>query len=125
PIGFVIYIGLIVVFTFFYSFLMLNPEKVSDNLSKSNAYIPGVRPGMDTQNYIAKLMFKITLLGTVYLVILAAMPIITAVAFGFNSLESQTIVLGGTSLLIVVGVAMETTNQIETEANSQEYKGIF
>ncbi len=125
PIGFVLYIGLIVIFTFFYSFLMLNPEKVADNLSKSNAYIPGVRPGLDTQNYIAKLMFKITLLGTVYLVILAAMPIVTAIVFGFNSQESQAIVLGGTSLLIVVGVAMETTNQIETEANNQEYKGIF
>ncbi len=125
PIGFVLYIGLIIVFTFFYSFLMLNPEKVAENLSKSNAYIPGVRPGLDTQNYIAKLMFKITLLGTVYLVILAAMPIVTAVIFGFNSQESQAIVLGGTSLLIVVGVAMETTNQIETEANNQEYKGIF
>jgi preprotein translocase subunit SecY len=125
PIGFVLYIGLIVVFTFFYSFLMLNPEKVADNLSKSNAYIPGVRPGLDTQNYIARLMFKITLLGTVYLVILAAMPIVTAIVFNFNAQESQAIVLGGTSLLIVVGVAMETTNQIETEANNQEYKGIF
>lgn len=125
PIGFVLYIGLIVVFTFFYSFLMLNPEKVAENLSKSNAYIPGVRPGLDTQNYIAKLMFKITLLGTVYLVILAAMPIVTAIIFGFNSQESQAIVLGGTSLLIVVGVAIETTNQVETEANNQEYKGIF
>jgi preprotein translocase subunit SecY len=125
PIGFVLYIGLIVVFTFFYSFLMLNPEKVAENLSKSNAYIPGVRPGLDTQNYIAKLMFKITLLGTVYLVILAAMPIVTAIIFGFNSQESQAIVLGGTSLLIVVGVAIETTNQVETEANDQEYKGIF
>lgn len=125
PIGFVLYIGLIVVFSFFYAFLMLNPEKVADNLSKSNAYIPGVRPGLDTQNYIAKLMFKVTLLGTVYLVILAAMPIVTSIVFGFNSTESQAVVLGGTSLLIVVGVAMETTNQIETEANNQEYKGIF
>lgn len=125
PIGFVLYVGLIIVFSFFYSFLMMNPEKVADNLSKSNSYIPGVRPGMDTQNFIAKLMFKITLLGTVYLVLLAALPIITSVAFGFNSTESQAIVLGGTSLLIVVGVAMETTNQIETEANNQEYKGIF
>jgi preprotein translocase subunit SecY len=125
PIGFVLYVGLITVFSFFYSFLMMNPEKVADNLSKSNSYIPGVRPGMDTQNFIAKLMFKITLLGTVYLVILAALPIITSVVFGFNGTESQAIVLGGTSLLIVVGVAMETTNQIETEANNQEYKGIF
>ncbi|MCV2231625.1 preprotein translocase subunit SecY [Paracholeplasma manati] len=125
PIGFVLYIGLIVVFTFFYSFLMLNPETVAGNLSKSNAYIPGVRPGLDTQNYIARLMFKITLLGTVYLVILAAMPIVTSIVFGFNSTESQAIVLGGTSLLIVVGVAIETTNQVETEANDQEYKGIF
>ncbi len=125
PIGFVLYIGLIVVFSFFYAFLMLNPEKVAENLSKSNAYIPGVRPGLDTQNYIAKLMFKVTLLGTVYLVILAAMPIVTSIVFGFNANESQAVVLGGTSLLIIVGVAMETTNQIETEANNQEYKGIF
>ena len=125
PIGFVIYMALILIFTFFYSFLMLNPEKVSDNLSKSNAYIPGVRPGLETQNYIAKLLFKITLLGSVYLLILAALPILTAVVFGFTPSESQSVILGGTSLLIVVGVAMETTKQLETEATNQEYKGIF
>lgn len=125
PIGFVLYMALILVFTFFYSFLMLNPEKVADNLSKSNAYIPGVRPGLETQNYIAKLLFKITLLGSIYLLILAALPIITTVVFKFAGNESQSIILGGTSLLIVVGVAMETTKQLETEATNQEYKGIF
>jgi len=104
---------------------MLNPEKVADNLSQSNAYIPGVRPGEDTSNFISKLLFKITLLGTVYLMILAAMPILTSVIFNFNAEEAQVITLGGTSLLIVVGVALETVNQIITQSTEQEYKGLF
>ncbi|NLN50580.1 MAG: preprotein translocase subunit SecY [Acholeplasmataceae bacterium] len=125
PLGFVLYMLLILVFSFFYSFLMLNPEKVADNLSQSNAYIPGVRPGEDTSNFISKLLFKITLLGTVYLMILAAMPILTSVIFNFNAEEAQVITLGGTSLLIVVGVALETVNQIITQSTEQEYKGLF
>ncbi len=125
PIGFVIYMSLILVFSFFYSFLMLSPEKVADNLSQSNAYIPGVRPGAETSDYISRLLFKITLLGTVYLMLLAAMPIITALIFQFNSQEAQVITLGGTSLLIVVGVALETANQIITQSTEQEYKGLF
>ncbi len=125
PFGFVIYMFLIMVFSFFYSFLMLSPEKVAENLSKSNAYIPGVRPGAETENYVSRLLFKITLLGTTYLMILAALPILTAVVFKFNAQEAQVITLGGTSLLIVVGVALETANQIITEATEQKYEGIF
>lgn len=125
PFGFVIYMFLIMVFSFFYSFLMLSPEKVAENLSKSNAYIPGVRPGAETENYISRLLFKITLLGTTYLMILAALPILTAIIFKFSPQEAQVITLGGTSLLIVVGVALETANQIITEATEQKYEGIF
>jgi preprotein translocase subunit SecY len=125
PFGFVIYMFLILVFSFFYSFLMLSPEQVSENLSKSNAYIPGVRPGGETENYISRLLFKITLLGTTYLMLLAALPILTAIVFKFTPQEAQVITLGGTSLLIVVGVALETANQILTEATEQEYEGIF
>jgi preprotein translocase subunit SecY len=125
PIGFILYVLLIVVFSFFYSFLTINPEKISDNLSKSNAYIPGVRPGQETQDFVAKLLFKITVIGTVYLVVLAVLPVLTSIIFGFQGQEAQAITLGGTSLLIIVGVAIETTQQVETDASQAEYSGIF
>jgi preprotein translocase subunit SecY len=125
PIGFVLYMLLILVFSFFYSFLMLNPEQVAENLSKSNAYIPGIRPGADTENFVSRLLFKITILGSLYLMILAALPIITSIVFKFNAQEAQVITIGGTSLLIVVGVALETAKQIISQATEQEYKGIF
>lgn len=125
PIGFMIYVLLIVIFSFFYSFVQVNPEKIANNLSKSNAYIPGVRPGMDTQDYVASLLFKITVIGTLYLVILAILPIITASIFSFTSSEASAITLGGTSLLIIVGVAIETTKQVETDASQKEYGSIL
>jgi preprotein translocase subunit SecY len=125
PIGFMMYVFLIVVFSFFYSFLTINPEKISDNLSKSNAYVPGIRPGQETKDFIAKLLFKITVIGTVYLVVLAVLPVLTSIVFGFTGNEAQAITLGGTSLLIIVGVAIETTQQVETDASQTEYSGIF
>lgn len=125
PIGFILYVILIVIFTFFYSFMTINPEKIANNLSNSNAYVPGVRPGQDTQDYVAKLLFKITVIGTTYLVILAVLPILTSVVFGFTGNDAQAITLGGTSLLIIVGVAIETTQQIETDASQTDYSGIF
>jgi preprotein translocase subunit SecY len=125
PIGFILYVILIVIFTFFYSFMTINPEKIANNLSNSNAYVPGIRPGQDTQDYVAKLLFKITVIGTTYLVLLAVLPIITSVVFGFTGSDAQAITLGGTSLLIIVGVAIETTQQIETDASQTSYSGIF
>ncbi len=125
PIGFILYVLLIVVFSFFYSFLTINPEKIADNLSKSNAYVPGIRPGQETKDFVAKLLFKITVIGTVYLVILAVLPVLTSIVFGFTGTEAQAITLGGTSLLIIVGVAIETTQQVETDASQTEYSGIF
>jgi preprotein translocase subunit SecY len=125
PIGFVLYMVLIMLFAFFYSFLMFNPESVAENLSKSNAYIPGIRPGEDTTNYISRLLFKITVLGTVYLMILAALPIVTTIIFGFKGTVAQSVTIGGTSLIIVVGVALETVNQIITQSTEQEYKRLF
>jgi preprotein translocase subunit SecY len=125
PIGFILYVALIVVFSFFYSFLTIDPGKISNNLSKSNAYIPGIRPGEDTKDFIARLLFKITVIGTVYLVVLAILPILTGIVFGFSGGEAQAITLGGTSLLIIVGVAIETTQQVEADASQTEYSGIF
>jgi preprotein translocase subunit SecY len=125
PIGFILYVLLIVIFSFFYAFLMVNPNKIAENLSKGNAYIPGVRPGDDTKDYVAKLLFKITVIGTAYLVVLSIMPILTSIVFGFNATEASVITLGGTSLLIIVGVAVQTTEQLETDAKQESYTGIF
>lgn len=125
PIGFMLYVILIIVFSFFYSFLQIDPNKIAENLSKSNAYIPGVRPGEETKNYIARLLFKITVIGTTYLVILATLPIITGWIFGLEGREAQAITLGGTSILIVVGVAIETAQQIEAQSEEDSYEGIF
>ncbi len=125
PIGFILYVILIVIFAFFYAFLQIHPQKMSDNLSKSNSYIPGVRPGIDTQDYIASLLFKITVIGTLYLVVLAVIPILTSAIFGFTGNEASAIRLGGTSLLIIVGVAIQTTEQVETDSAQNEYGSIF
>ena len=118
-IGFIVYIALIYVFSFFYSFLTIDPEKIADNLSKQNAFVPGVRPGEDTHDFVARVLFKVTLIGATYLAILSAIPIITTKIFSLDS----SVTIGGTSLLIVVGVAVETLKQIETEAVGTTYKG--
>lgn len=121
PIGFVIYILLIFVFSFFYSFLQIDPDKMAENLKKQNAYIPTCKPGEETADFISRVLFKVTLLGATYLAILAALPIIFTWAFGLPASVS----VGGTSIMIVVGVAIETAKQIKQESESQEYHGFL
>ena len=126
PIGYAIYIVLIFVFAFFYSFLQIDPDKVADNLKKNNAYIPGVKPGEATAQFISKTLFKVTLLGATYLAVLASLPIIVSWCFsGVGQGLPAAVQIGGTSLMIVVGVALETVKQIKTQAQSQEYKGFL
>ena len=125
PIGIALYILLIVFFSFFYSFLQVDPDKIAENLEKQGAFIPGYRPGEETKNQLAKMLFRITTIGATYLVILALVPIIVAKAFGFSSTESSAITIGGTSLIIVVGVAIETFRQIETASETKDYKGFL
>ena len=122
PIGFAIYIVLIFLFSFFYSFLQISPEKMAENLKKQNAYIPGVKPGEDTAAYISKVLFKVTLLGATYLAIVASLPMIITLIF---NIQSAGVSVGGTSIMIVVGVAIETAKQIKTEVQSQEYHGFM
>ena len=121
PIGFIVYILLIYLFTFFYAFLTINPEKIADNLQKQNAYIPGVKPGEETESFIARVLFKITIIGGTLLTILAIIPIITSWIFTLPG----AVTIGGTSLLIIVGVAIETTKQVETEATEKSYSGFI
>ena len=121
PLGYVVYVGLIFVFAFFYAFVQINPEKIAKNLQTQNAYVPGVRPGIDTENYVSRLLFKITVVGASYLVLIASLPIFASMIFGLPSYVQ----IGGTSLLIVVGVAIETTKQIKTQAQEQKYSGFI
>lgn len=127
PIGYAIYVILIFVFAFFYSFLQIDPDKVADNLKKNNAYIPGVKPGEATAQFISKTLFRVTLLGATYLTVLASLPIIVSWCFAgvCEAGLPASIQIGGTSLMIVVGVAQETVKQIKTQAQSQEYKGFL
>ena len=121
PIGFVVYIVLIVLFSFFYSFLQMNPEKMAENLQKQNAYIPGIRPGDETASYISRVLFKITMLGAAYLVLVAIIPIIVTKIFNLPS----SVQVGGTSLIIVVGVAIETAKQIKAQSQEKQYRGFI
>ena len=122
PIGFAIYVILIFVFSFFYSFMQINPDKIAENLKKQNAYIPGVKPGEATAQYVSKVLFKITLLGAPYLTVLASLPMVVGLIFTDLPASVQ---IGGTSLMIVVGVAVETYKQIKTASQSQEYHGFM
>ena len=121
PIGFALYALLIILFTFFYSFIQINPDKISKNLQKQNAYIPGVRPGTETENYISKLLFRVTVVGALYLLVVASLPIFTGIIFNLPNYVQ----VGGTSLLIVVGVAIETTKQIKTDVQGKNYTGFM
>ena len=121
PIGFVIYILLIFVFSFFYSFLQIDPDKVADNLKKQNAYVPGYKPGEETADFLSRVLFKVTLLGATYLAILASLPIILSWIFGLGASVS----IGGTSIMIVVGVAIETAKQIKQESEKQDVHGFL
>ena len=117
PVGFLIYIGLIVFFGYFYTFLSMNPEEMSKNLNERGGYIPGVRPGKDTSDYISNSLGKLTLIGSLFLVILAALPVLVS---NYTKLPSS-VTIGGTGILIVVGVAIETYKQIESSLISRSY----
>jgi len=120
PIGFVLYVILIFIFTFFYAFILIKPQQMAENLQKQNAYIPGVRPGYETEAFITKTLFRTTVIGSIYLVLIASIPIITSIVMG-NSYAQ----IGGTSLLIIVGVSLETAKQIETDTKDKAYAGFM
>ena len=119
PIGFCVYVVLIVIFCFFYGFMQINPDNMAKDLQKQNGFIPGVRPGEETASYISRVLFKVTVLGATYLVILASLPII----FGWIFPKTQSLQLGGTGLIIVVGVAIETVKQLFQKNQDLQYTG--
>lgn len=117
PVGFVIYIVLIIAFTYIYTFFTINPDELSKNLNKNGGYIPGVRPGSETKKYITKVLSRITFLGAIFIAIIAALPTIFTAVTGL----SDSIKLGGTSILIAVGVILETYKQLESSVASRNY----
>ena len=97
--------------------MVMNPEEMSKNLNSRGGYIPGIRPGEDTSNYISDSMGKLTIVGSVFLVILAGIPVIFSQIFNL----SNSVTIGGTGMLIVVGVAIETYKQMESSLVSRSY----
>lgn len=121
PVGLAIYAILTVLFTFFYTNLQVDPEKVAENLGKSGAYIPGIRPGSETKEYIKKVLNRITVLGAAGLLFIATLPYLLPM---FTNLPSS-ISIGGTGIIIVVGVAMETIDQIQGQLTQKQYRGFL
>ena len=121
PVGMLIYVALIIAFTYFYAFIQVNPENVADNLKKQGAYIPGIRPGKNTQDYLTTVLYRLTFVGAIFLAIVAIMPILF---INFAGLPASA-QIGGTSLLIVVGVALETMKQLEAQLVKRHYKGFM
>ncbi|MDM7492079.1 preprotein translocase subunit SecY [Lentilactobacillus kefiri] len=121
PTGAAFYTILIIMFTFFYAFVQVNPEKLSENLQKQGSYIPGVWPGHETQSYISDLLMKLSTVGALFLGVVALIPLIAQNLWNLD----ESIGLGGTSLLIVVGVAIETIRQIRGLMMKREYVGFI
>jgi len=119
----IIYALLIVFFAYFYSTIQFNPIEISNNLRKNGGFIPGYRPGKPTSTYIQKVLNKVTLFGALYLCIIAALPYIVSIYS--NVAVNMGIALGGTSIIIVVGVALETVQALESQMLMRHYKGFL
>lgn len=122
PWGLVIYLFLTVVFTFFYSNLQINPQRLAENFQQNGSYIPGIRPGVETERYVTKVLNRITVLGATSLAFIAALPIVLVL---LNIVPDQSLALGGTGLIIVVGVALELNNQIDGLLAGKSYEEVL
>lgn len=114
----IFYFTLVVAFTYFYTAVIFHPEQIAENLQKNGGFIPGIRPGRFTAEYLGKVINRILLAGSVFLGLIAILPLIMQVATG-----SQVLVIGGTSILIVVSVLIETVKQVESQLTMREYEG--
>jgi preprotein translocase subunit SecY len=118
PVGFAIFVVMIFFFAYFYTFIQMRPEDMAKNLKENGGFIPGIRPGKDTEDYISKVLGRLTVFGALFLVVISALPIVFSALTNLGSSVS----IGGTSLLIVVGVALETYEQLEGSLVTRSYK---
>ena len=121
PLYITLYFALIVFFTYFYVAITFNPDEVSDNMKKYGGFIPGIRAGKPTENYLAFVLSRLTLPGALYLGLIALLP---SVAFIFLN-ANQNFPFGGTAVLIMVGVGLDTVKQIETQLMQRNYEGFL
>jgi len=112
------YFILVFAFTYFYTEVVFHPDRVAENLQKQGGFIPGIRPGKPTARYLGNIMHKITLAGAIFLGVIAILPLIMRSVTGI-----QALAIGGTSLLIVVSVVIETVKQIEAQMTMRQYDG--
>lgn len=116
----VLYFVLIIFFTYFYTAIQFNPIEMSNNMKKNGGFIPGIRPGRPTSDFISRVLSKVTLAGAIFLGIIAVIPIFMNLGLNITNFS-----IGGTSLLIVVGVALETVTQLESQMLMRHYKGFL
>lgn len=121
PLGMALYVLLIIGFTYFYTFVQMNPVQMADQMKKNGGYIPGIRPGKTTSVYLTRVMSRITLSGALFLSAISILPMIIGSVAGLPN----SVTIGGTSLLIVIGVGLETMKQIESQLIKRHYKGFI
>lgn len=119
PVGAVLYVVLILFFSYFYTSIVINPNEIAENMKKNGGFIPGIRPGQPTANYITRVVNRITLIGAVYFAVLALVPIILQWIFKVN------VGFGGTTLIIVVGVCLDIVKALESQLLMRHYKGFL
>ncbi|MCE7793079.1 preprotein translocase subunit SecY [Salipaludibacillus sp. CUR1] len=121
PLGMSVYVLLIIGFSYFYTFVQMNPEQMADNLRKQNGFIPGIRPGKTTERFITKVLYRLTFVGSLFLATVAVLPLLFAQFAGLP----PAVQIGGTGLLIVVGVALDTMKRIESQLIDRKYTGFL
>lgn len=121
PYVLIFYAVMIILFTFFYTNLQVDPEKIAENLNKQNTYIPAIRPGVETKEYISKVLNRITVLGALALTGIALLPYVVSIATGLNMQAA----IGGTGIIIVVGIAIETHKQLVGQLTQKNFRGFI
>lgn len=121
PLGIVLYVVMIIGFTFFYTFVQMNPQQMAENMKKNGGYIPGIRPGKATETYLIRVLTRLTMTGSLFLAAISILPM------GLGALANlpRTVLIGGTSILIVIGVALDTMKAIEGQLIKRHYKGFI
>ena len=119
-VGLIVYIVLIVLFAYFYTSITFNPMEVANNMKKAGGFIPGIRPGKPTSDYLNEVLNNVVFIGAVGLIIVCLVPIIASGLFSVGSLS-----FGGTSLIIIAGVILETIKQVESMMLVRNYKGFL
>ena len=120
-----VYVVMIVFFAYFYTAIQYNPKEIAEQLKKNGGYVPGIRPGAQTEEFLEKILNRLTLSGAIFLAFIAIAPDLIVLLWNLKGHEQLTYLFGGTSLLIIVGVALDTLKQIESQLIMRHYDGFM